>query len=120
MSKIFRPRSFAMIILVLILAAAVYGFAASNTVPATTYAGYGSGTISGYTITTVRYRLNAVTPLNIDQTTFTISPTSATSVYVALENGGTWYSCANAAGSVTCAVNVPAVDADLLQISAAE
>ena len=54
MSKIFRPRSFAMIILVLILAAAVYGFAASNTVPATTYAGYGSGTISGYTITTVR------------------------------------------------------------------
>ncbi len=120
MSKYFRPRTFAMIILVLILSAAVYGFAAANTVPATTYAGYGSGTISGYTITNVSYRLDSSNPVNIDQASFSISPTTATSVYVALVNGGTWYSCANAAGSVTCAVTVAALAADMLQISAAE
>ncbi len=120
MSKYIRPRSFAMIILVLILAAAVYGFAAANTVPATTYAGYGSGTISGYTITNVSYRLDSASPTNIDQVSFTISPTSATSVYVALVTNGTWYSCANSSGSVTCAVTVAASAADSLQISAAE
>ena len=125
MSKIFRPRSFAMILLALILAATIYGFAAANTVPATTYAGYGEGTIAGYTITNVQYRLQSSSPSNIDQVTFTIAPTGTSTVYASLESGGTWHSCTEGgAGLVTCDLTVvgvqAALDADLLQISATD
>ncbi len=78
----------------------------SNTVPNTT-AGAGSGTISGYTVTNVAYSLNATTPTNVDQVAFTIAPTAASTVKVQLASGGSWYSCTNAAGSVTCATISP-------------
>ncbi len=125
MSKYFRPRSFAMIILVLILAAAVYGFANANTMPGTTYAGYGEDTIAGYTITNVQNRLQSGAPRNIDQVTFTVSPTGTSSVYVSLQTGGAWHSCTEGgAGLVTCDLTVVGVQdaftADLLQISATD
>jgi len=125
MSKYLRPRSFAMIILVLILAAAIYGFAAANTMPGTTYAGYGEDTIAGYTITNVQYRLQSGAPRNIDQVTFNIAPTGVSSVYVSLQTAGTWHSCAEApAGTVTCDLTVAGVQdvlaADLLQVSATD
>jgi hypothetical protein len=83
-----------------------YAFTAANTVPATV-AGAGSGAISGYTITNVVYGLNATTPANLDQVTFTISPTTATTVRIQLAPAGSWYTCANAAGSVTCNTTSP-------------
>lgn len=83
-----------------------YAFTASNTVPATS-AGSGSGAISGYTITAVQYGLNATTPTNLDQVTFTISPTTATTVRIQLAPAGSWYSCTNTAGSVTCNTTAP-------------
>ena len=54
-----------------------YAFTASNTVPST-QAGQGTGTVSGYTVSSVAYSLNASTPSNIDAVTFSISPSSAT------------------------------------------
>ena len=84
----------------------VYAFAASNTVPAST-AGAGSAAISGYTVSNVAYGLNATTPTNLDQVTFTIAPTTATSVKAQLASAGTWYTCANTAGSVTCNTTSP-------------
>ena len=83
-----------------------YAFAATNTVPNST-AGAGSGAISGYTISNVQYGLNATTPTNLDQVTFTISPTTATTVKAQLAASGAWYSCTNAAGSVTCGTTSP-------------
>jgi ABC-type transport system substrate-binding protein len=73
-------------------ASAAYAFTAANTVPATN-AGSGSGAISGYTASSVTYTLNATNPQNLDQ--------------VQLVSGGSWYSCTNASGSVTCATTSP-------------
>jgi hypothetical protein len=84
----------------------VYALTASNTVPGTA-AGAGAGAISGYTITNVQYGLNTSTPTNIDTVSFTISPTSATTVKVQLASAGSWYSCTNTSGSVSCGTTSP-------------
>ncbi|HEY8703820.1 MAG TPA: hypothetical protein VIL98_03630 [Gaiellaceae bacterium] len=89
-----------------ILASAAYAFTAANTVPGT-QAGSGSGTISGYTATAVTYTLNATTPTNIDAVAFTISPTTTAAVKIQLAAAGTWYSCTNTAGSVSCTTTSP-------------
>ncbi len=93
-------------ILVGILASAAYAFTASNTVPAS-QAGSGNNTISGYTATNVAYTLNATTPTNIDSVAFTIAPTTTSAVKIQLAAAGSWYSCVNASGSVTCATTSP-------------
>ena len=93
-------------LLIAVLAISYTAFTAGNSVPGTT-AGEGSGAISGYAITNVAYSLNATTPTNIDQTSFTISPAAAGTVRIRLVNpGGAWYSCVNTAGSVTCNTTV--------------
>lgn len=84
----------------------VYALTASNTVPGTA-AGSGAGAISGYTITSVQYGLNATTPTNIDQVAFTIAPATATTVKIQLAPAGSFYSCTNSAGSVTCTTTSP-------------
>ncbi len=83
-----------------------YAYTAANVVPATS-AGSGAGAISGYTITSVAYGLNASTPTNIDTVTFTISPIAASTVRAQLVSAGTFYSCTNTAGSVSCATTAP-------------
>ena len=95
-----------MVAAVAVVAGGSYAFTASNTVPAT-QAGQGTGTVSGYTVTSVGYTLNAGTPSNIDAVTFTISPATATTVKAQLVAAGTWYSCTNTAGSVSCATTSP-------------
>jgi hypothetical protein len=84
----------------------VFAYAATNTVPGTT-AGSGSGAISGYTVSSVAYTLNSTTPTNLDQVAFTIAPTAASTVKVQLAAAGSWYSCSNSAGSVTCNTTSP-------------
>jgi hypothetical protein len=93
-------------VVALLLAFGVYAFAASNTVPATE-AGSGSGAISGYTVSSVAYGLNATTPTNIDSVTFTISPTLAGTVKIQLASGGSWYTCTNTSGSISCGTTSP-------------
>ena len=92
--------------LVAILSISGYAFTATNTVPAATL-GQGSSVISGYTVSSVVYGLNAANPLNVDSVAFTIAPTTATTVKVQLVGGGSWYTCANASGSVTCNTTSP-------------
>jgi hypothetical protein len=89
-----------------ILASAAYAFTAANTVPGS-QAGSGSGAISGYTATAVSYTLNATTPTNIDAVAFTISPTTTAAVKIQLAAAGSWYSCTNTSGSVSCATTSP-------------
>lgn len=88
------------------IGAGVYAYAATNTVPGST-AGAGSGTISGYTVSSIAYTLNSTTPTNLDQVAFTISPAAASTVKVQLASGGSWYSCTNSTGSVTCTTTSP-------------
>jgi hypothetical protein len=89
-----------------ILASAAYAFTAANTVPGS-QAGSGSGAISGYTATAISYTLNATTPTNIDAVAFTISPTTTAAVKIQLASAGSWYSCTNTSGSVSCATTSP-------------
>lgn len=116
------PRLSGAILVALIFAVGTYAFTASNTVPATT-AGSGSGAISGYTVSAVSYTLNATNPQNVDQVAFTISPATTATLKVQLVTGGSWYTCTNTAGSVTCATTSPqvtAVAANQLTVVAAQ
>lgn len=89
-----------------VVASRTFAFTSSNTVSSSS-AGSGSGAISGYTASNVSYALNASNPQNIDAVTFTISPTTTATVKVQLAPGGSWYSCANSSGSVSCATTSP-------------
>ncbi len=89
------------------LASGMFAFAASNTMPSAANAGDGAVAISGYTVSALAYALNATTASNIDTVTFTISPTAAATVKTQLATGGSWYSCTNTAGSVSCTTTAP-------------
>jgi len=107
-----------MLILALILAASVYGFAAANTVP-DTLAGDGTGAISGYAISNIVYDLNNSDPSTIDGVDFTLSD-AATEVHITL-NGGSWTSCTITGGtSVSCAVSQSVLSAANLRVIAAD
>lgn len=93
-------------VLVATAALTATAFTAANTVPATN-AGDGSAAISGYTITAVSYTLNGANPQNLDAVDFTIAPITAGTVEVQVTSGGSWYSCTNTAGAVSCATTAP-------------
>lgn len=80
------------------LSMAAYAFAASNTVPATK-AGDGTGAVSGYTVTSVVYTLNATNPNTLDQVSFDLGA-AATQVKAQLVASGTWYTCTLDTGTV--------------------
>jgi len=92
------------VVAVLAIAAASYAFAASNTVP-TTKAGDGTGAVSGYTVTSVVYTLNATDPTTLDSVSFDLGAAAATGKVKAqlVANTGTWYTCTLDTGTVwTC------------------
>ena len=117
-----RRRLIVVAVLAIGIASGVYAYAATNTVPNSS-AGSGSGTISGYTVTSVAYTLNATTPTNLDQVAFSIAPTTTSTLKVQLAAAGSWYTCTNAAGSATCNTTTPqatAVVATQLTVVAAQ
>lgn len=83
-------------VFVIAIAASAYGFAAANTVPAST-AGSGGSTVSGYTVSNVVYDLDDTDPSLVDAITFTVAPDTGTqkavAVFVQTANGGGWTSC---------------------------
>jgi hypothetical protein len=123
MKTILRPRSFGMLVLVLILAAAVYGFANNNVVPAS-YAGDGNNTISGYTISALSYDIYGDSdPVDIDGIDFTLSA-NAGQVYVSFDGGTSWEDCSPGAPtttiSCTLATPITVLSATQLRIVAAD
>ena len=88
-----------------------YAYTASNTVPDASL-GQGANTISGYSISSISYNQNASNPANIDSVTFTIAPAAAGTVKIQLVSGGSWYSCTNTSGSVSCATTSPQATAN--------
>ena len=87
---------------VLVIGGSTYAFAAANTVPASA-GGYAGTTVPGYTITNLVYDLDSADPSIVDAITFDISPTSGSEVAAVAEvqtaTGGTWTTCALAAGT---------------------
>lgn len=85
------------------------GLAAGNTVPATR-AGTGSATISGYTVSSIHYTLNATSPQNIDSVSFSLdaAPVTGSTLRVKLRSTGTtWYACTFVSTAVTCPTTSP-------------
>ncbi len=122
MKSILRPRSFGMLVLALILAASVYGFAATNTVEATS-AGDGATVISGYNIVSVNYSIFGDSdPSDIDAISFDLQATVA-SVWVSLDNGANWTDCTGSISGTNvtnCAMSVAVTSATQLRIVAAD
>jgi len=114
MYKLFqkRYRILILVILVLILGTASYGFAATNTVADAGKAGEGFNTISGYAVTNVQYTLDSNDPTAFASVSFTLD-TAATSVYAGLDDGAVeWASCAttNAPTNTNFSCNLSAVN----------
>lgn len=91
-----------------IIAAAVFAFTASNTVPASK-AGEGTGTITGYVVDTVHYTLNAADPSKVDSVTFNLdtAPVAGGTIKAQLVTAGSWYTCTNVGVAVTCVTTSP-------------
>ena len=94
MSKLIhnRYRVLAILVLMLIIGAATFGFAEANTMPAAYFAGEGNSTVSGYTVTVLKFNLNAGNPLQFSTMTFHLNG-PATTVYVGLDGASNWISC---------------------------
>jgi hypothetical protein len=82
------------VIAVVVLSLSAYAFAAANTVP-DTKAGDGTGAVSGYTVTSVVYTLNATDPSTLDSVEFDLGAAAATGKVKAqlVATTGTWYTC---------------------------
>jgi hypothetical protein len=121
----FYSRFLPALVLILILSAATFAFAAANTVPESG-AGDGTGTISGYTVSNVKYNLNATTPSNVDSVQFTLVATAGagtpTSVHVQMNGAGSWFSCTNTSGTTwSCNLTgITALNATNLRVVAAQ
>lgn len=90
-----KKRFFGIALLAGALALSTYAFTAGNTVPATK-AGDGSGDITGYAVSTVKYNLDSTNPKNIASVTFSLdtAPTTGSTVKIQLDDpSGAWYSC---------------------------
>jgi len=109
-TRLFRkPRRLAIGLGAILAAVATYGYAAGSTVPGTG-AGDGSGPISGYTITGVKFTLDAVNPALIASVRFTVDPVpvAGSTIKAKLVAAGTnWYTCTAAAATVTCPTTAP-------------
>lgn len=120
-------RTLGILAIVLVIAAAAYGFAAANVV-SETGAGDGANAISGYTIGDVTYTPNAVDPTMIDKVEFTVTPTAGaaapTTVRAKLSQSGTvWYNCTNIMTTTTweCMTSGATVaDSDELRVVATQ
>jgi hypothetical protein len=104
------------LVAVLALAGAAYGFAAANTVPDSA-AGYTANVVSGYTVSAIVYDLNTDNPTLVDNINFTIAPTTvddpeAKTVYLQTDLAGTWTTCAVTTDTTTTVVcELPAATA---------
>jgi hypothetical protein len=98
------------------IAAGTYAFTATNVVPTST-AGAGSAGVSGYTVGSLHFALDAAAPQLVDSATFTISPpipsasTGKVIVSVTQSGAAVAYACTTNAtgGNVTCPTGAPVV-----------
>jgi hypothetical protein len=110
MSRFFNIRTIVALSLLLVLMAASFAFAASNTfVGSPGQAGDGAVTVSGYQISNMVITRNGTDPSLIDQVDFD-TDAAATTVEIRLDSTGTdWYSCVDGGGgtSWTCDTTSP-------------
>ena len=99
-----------------------FAFTASNTVP-DTKAGDGTGTVTGYVVSSVHYGLNATDPTKADSVRFSLDSTPVAGSTIKTKVGGNWYTCTNAVAVVTCLTTSPQATVqpiDTLQVVVAD
>ena len=77
-------KGFLSVLVILVLAASTYAFAAANIVPDSA-AGYKASAVPGYTISNIVYDLNTANPTKLDKIIFNIAPTSGTAAAVTVK-----------------------------------
>ena len=115
-----KGRFVAIAIVLALLMAAAYGFAAANTVGASK-AGSGSQTISGYDVSAVSYDLDGEAN-NITAVNFTLDGAAKTVKAKLVSGSTTYFPCTNSGDmNWTCAVTgVSATQANQLAVNAAQ
>lgn len=110
------------VVAVLALAGAAYGFAAANSVEKSA-AGYTANVVSGYTVSNIVYKLDATTPTTVDAITFTIAPTTsgdpdAKTVYLQTALSGPWTACVVTTDTTTTVVCTPSALPSVTSVTA--
>jgi hypothetical protein len=109
------------VLVILVLAASTYAFAAANTIEASAV-GYAASVVGGYTVTNIIYDLDDANPTIVDEITFNINPTSGVAaleaqvVMIQTTNAGAWKVCSLVPGvapdvAVTCTFPADALTA---------
>jgi hypothetical protein len=111
LTRMFRPRTIAILLLALIIAAVSAAFASSITMPAAATAAEGSVDMDNFEITDVEYDIDASTnPSTISGVTLTFGggtlPAAGADVEVQFETGGETYDCNWASPTATCDTTV--------------
>ncbi|WP_298818654.1 hypothetical protein [Chloroflexus sp.] len=102
MATILHPKTLIAAVLALALAAAAYGFAATNSFgSAVVVAGDGSLTISGYTVGSLTYVYDAADPTMIDKVTFTLTGAAAPTTVLVQLDGSNWVTATESGGTWT-------------------
>jgi hypothetical protein len=90
-------RGVSVLLLPMVLATGAYGLTASNTVPDTDAGDGTQAAVTGYTISSIDYNMNAATPSDLDSVDFVIDADDGSylepEVQVKLDADGAWYSC---------------------------
>jgi hypothetical protein len=81
-----------------LVALAIVGFAATNSVPGTR-AGNGAGQISGYTVSNVTYNVDSTNPEYLASVEFDLDAAAKTVKVRLQSSGGAWHSCTDADGA---------------------
>jgi hypothetical protein len=121
-----RKRRIALVaLLAFVLGTTAFAYAANITFNGGTNAGSagaGSGTISGYNVTSIHYTLDTNDPAKITSVKFSLSPDTAGSVEAKISGMAAFVSCTSTGGVSpwTCNVTGDAHNADTLSVAAAD
>ncbi|MGD2253783.1 MAG: hypothetical protein PVF70_12790 [Anaerolineales bacterium] len=93
-TRLIRPRTVAIALLVLTIGSITYAFAAANVVLET---GDGTGTVSGYKVSNITYTLLSSDPTKLEQVSMDVAATAGadapTDVRLTVDGGSTWVTC---------------------------
>jgi hypothetical protein len=119
-----RVKLFVLLAIIVVVVASASAFAASNTVTEHS-AGAGKATVSGYTVSLLKYNLDTADPTQIDSVEFKLDKDDAVKgkdavwANVQLDSvGKTWYSCVLTDSLFTCDAPVAMSTTDELNIIA--
>ena len=128
LTRMLRPRTIAVLLLALIIAAVSAAFASSITMPTAATAAEGSVDMDDFTVSDVEYDIDASTnPSTISEVTLTFGgatlPAAGADIEVQLETGGETYQCNWASPTATCDTTGTAItvtDAEFLHVLAGD